>query len=154
MNVQNASIDTISNRILDVCLLLPEVKTKLTTVRSLQVRELFAVYVVPDGASRRLIAQRTMEITRNYRLWLICTKAAGKSEAQEIEAVRAVYPYEHLLPKHFAQHSRLQLQGDDGIVFKLRPMEDNGPKLTPIPGNSEQFGAWDYVLPVVTTEDF
>lgn len=154
MHVQNAAIDTIAERIMDVCLLLPEVRTKLTAVRTLTARELFAVYVVPEGATRRLIAQRTMEITRNYRLWLICTKAVGKSDAQEIEAVRAVYPYEHLLPNHFAKRKRLQLNGNDGIVFATKLMEDNGPKLTPIPGNSEQFGVWDYVLPVVTTEDF
>lgn len=153
MNVQNGTVDAITTRIGDVCLLLPEVRTRIENVRTLEAEELIAVYVLPaEEAERQTVAFGLYQITRPYTIYFICTKATGKSVEEELAAVKAAYPYENRLPTLFQQHQQLQLNGNDGLVFKVLPPSDESAVLAPISNNSDQFGMWKYTMDVITVE--
>jgi hypothetical protein len=153
MNVQNGTVDAITDRIANICLLLPAVRTRIESARTLEPDELTAVYVLPgEEAERRTMAFGIYQITRPYTIYLICTKAAGRSVEEELSAVKAAYPYENALPTLFHQRQQLQLNGNDGLVFKALPPSDEGAVLAPMSNNSDQFGMWKYLMDVITIE--
>ena len=153
MNVQNGTMDAITDRIAAICLLLPAVRTRIEAVRTLEPEELIAVYVLPgEEAERRAIAFGMYQVRRPYTIYLICTKATGKSVEEELAAVKSAYPYENDLPSLFHQHQQLQMDRNDGLVFKVLPPSDEGAVLAPISKNTDQYGMWKYQMDVITTE--
>src|SRR5690606_18077705 len=123
-----------------------EFRKRIETVQILEDDDLIAVWVLPgEKATRRQLTLGTpslYEVTRDYIIYAIVTRSKGNSEEEELEAVKAAYPYENELPSLFISRPQLQLNGNDGIVFKIKPLSDDGPVLAPISKNSALFGMW------------
>jgi hypothetical protein len=145
----SATVTQVLTRLRELLAAIPGLTTVLDgSETSINAASLPAVLVTAGAARRRRLSGGTVEITREFEIFLFVSEI-NQSDKPDVVAAAIADASDWLdtVPDLFLQHRRLH-SADAGIVFDTNDLPDSGPVLTPYLGKS--YAAIRYPLPVIT----
>jgi hypothetical protein len=131
------------------------VTTQLNSIGTLNANQLYALDVKPETAAQSWATLRDVAVQRDYRLYLFVRKVrdSATDDAAMQEAMDFAYTVADALPLHFKNRQKLELVGNDPLVYWTEPMRAERPAIVSY-GNANMglFAVVPYTLTVKTRE--